>query len=125
MRQIEKLEAQNRKLAVNVFGWENDRVTVHRPSKKEANVPRINLMLIESGMKQHYCYIKRVSALLFDQSKNSNAKHYCMMCLTGFSRADLLANHEKHCNGVNGTPTRIEMPEEGKKSFPSKIITKR
>ena len=37
-----------------------------------------------------------------------------MMCLTGFSRADLLENHKKYCNGVNGRPTRIEMPEEGK-----------
>ena len=36
------------------------------------------------------------------------------MCLTGFSRADLLENHKKYCNGVNGRPTRIEMPEEGK-----------
>ena len=70
-------------------------------------------MLIESGKIQHYCYVKRESALLFDQSKNRNAKH-CMMCLTGFSRADLLENHKKYCNGVNGRPTRIEMPEEGK-----------
>ena len=111
--QIDKLEAQNRNLAINVFGWENNRVSVHRVSKKEANVLRINLMLIESGMAQRYCYVKKVSALLFDQSKNSNAKHYCMMCLTGFSRADLPVSHKKYCNGVNATPTRIEMAEEG------------
>ena len=36
------------------------------------------------------------------------------MCLTGFTRADILENHKKYCNGVNGRPTRIEMPEEGK-----------
>ena len=87
---------------------------VHRLSKKESNVPRINLMLIEKGEKQHYCYVKRVSALLFDQSKHRDAKHFCMMCLTGFTRADILENHKKYCNGVNGRPTRIEMPEEGK-----------
>ena len=71
-------------------------------------------MLIESGIIQHYCYVKRVSALLFDQTKNSNAKHYCMLCLTGFSREDSLKSQKKYCNGVNGRPTRIEMPEEGK-----------
>ena len=114
VKQIDKLEAQNGNLAINVFGWENDCVIVHRINRKEPNVPRINLMLIESGEIQHYCYVKRESALLFDQSKNRNAKHYCMMCLTGFSRADLLVNHKKYCNGVNGRPTRIEMPEEGK-----------
>ena len=80
-------------------------------------MPRINLMLIESGIIQHYCYVKRVSALLFDQTKNSNTKHYCMMCLTGFARADLLENHKKYCNGVNGRPTRIEISEEGKNTL--------
>ena len=113
-KQIEKLEVQNRNLAINVFGWENDCVIVHRISKKEAKVSWISLLLIESGEKQHYCYVRRVSALLFDQSKKRNAKHYCMLCLTGFSRQDLLKNHKKYCNGVNGKPTRIEMPEEGK-----------
>jgi len=125
VEQIEKLEAQNPKLAINVFGWENDCVIVHHISRKQANVPRINLMLIESGEIQHYCYVKKVRALLFDQRKNRNAKHFCMMCLTGFSRADLLVDHKKYCNGVNGLPTMIEMPEEGKTSFPSKTTKNR
>ena len=86
---------------------------VHQISKKQANAPRINLMLIESGEIQHYCYVKRESALLFDQTKHRDAKHFCMLCLTGFSRADLLVSHKKYCNGVNGRPTRIVMPEEG------------
>ena len=80
-------------------------------------MPRINLMLIESGIIQHYCYVKRVSTLLFDQTKHQHAKHHCMICLTGFSRADLLESHKKYCKGVNGTPTRIEMPEEGKNTL--------
>jgi len=69
VKQIEKLEAQNPKLAINVFGWKNDCVIVYRISQKQANVPRINLMLIESGEFQHYCYVKRESALLFEQTK--------------------------------------------------------
>ena len=116
VKQIDKLEAQNKKLAINVFGWENNCVIVHRISRKEPNVPRINLMLIESGEIQHYCYVKRESALLFDKSINSKT-FYCMMCLTRFTRADLLENHKKYCNGVNGRPTRIKMPEEGKNTL--------
>ena len=80
VKQIDKLEAQNKKLAINVFGWENNSVIVHRISRKEPNIPRINLMLIESGEIQHYCYVKRESALLFDKAKN-NKTFYCMMCL--------------------------------------------
>ena len=114
VKQMDKLEAQNANLAINVFGWENDHVIVHRVSKKEAHVPRINLMLIASGEKRHYCFVERLSALLFDQTKSHHTKHYCVMCLTGFTTEDLLVNHKKYCNGVKGRPTRIEMPEEGK-----------
>ena len=90
-------------------------VIVHRISEKEKSVPRIELMLIESGEKQHYFYVKRVSALLYDQSKSHNTKHYCMLCMNGFSREDLLVDHEKYCNGLKGKPTRIKMPKEEKK----------
>ena len=113
VKQINKLEAQNGNLAINVFGWENNTVIVHRISRKEPVVPRINLMLIESGEIQHNCFVKRESALLFDKAIN-NKTFYCMMCLTRFRRAHLLEDHKKYCNGVNGRPTRIEMPEEGK-----------
>ena len=112
IKQIDKLEKQNPNLAINVFGWEKDTVIVHRISTKEPNVPRINLMLIESGVIQHYCWVKRESALLFDKAIN-NKTFYCMMCLTRFTRAHLLVDHKKYCNGVNDRPTKIDMPEEG------------
>ena len=112
VKQINKLEKQNPNLAINVFGWEKDTVIVHRISSKEKSVKRINLMLIESGKKQHYCWVKRESALLFDKVRN-NKTFYCMRCLTRFTRAHTLVEHEKYCNGVNGRPTKIDMPEEG------------
>ena len=112
LKQIDNLEKQNQNLAINVFGWEKETVIVHRISRKEKSVKRINLMLIESGERQHYCWVKRVSALLFDKAIN-NKTFYCMLCLSRFTKAHVLVEHEKHCNGVNGRPTRIEMPEEG------------
>ena len=57
---MEKFKEQNRNLAINVFG---KYVIVHRQSKKKAKVPRINLMLIESGEKQHYCYVVMQSTI--------------------------------------------------------------
>ena len=30
----------------------------------------------------------------------------------GFSKREILAEHEKHCKGIEGKPTRIEMPNE-------------
>ena len=115
VKQIDKLEAQNTNLAIKVFGWEDGRVIVHRISERnvENDVKEVNLMLLESGMLQHYCCVKRVSALLFDKAIN-NKTFYCMMCLTRFTRAHTLEEHKKYCKGVNNRPIRIEMPEEGK-----------
>ena len=123
VKQIDKLEAQNENLAINVFGWENenDCVIVHRISKKEKSVPRINLMLIESGEIRHYCFVKRVSALLYDQSKHRDTKHYCLLCLTGFSREDLLENHKKYCNGLKGKPTTGLICQKRRKNI-SKLL---
>ena len=112
VKQIDKLEKQNPNLAINVFGWEKDTVIVHRISSKEKSVKKINLTLIESGEIQHYCWVKRESALLFDKAIN-NKTFYCMRCLTRFTRAHTLVEHEKYCSGVNGRPTKIDMPEEG------------
>ena len=47
VKQIDKLEAQNKNLAINVFGWEKNSVVVHRISRKEVKVSWINLILIE------------------------------------------------------------------------------
>ena len=111
IKQIDKLEAQNENLAINVLGW-SDRVIVYRVSKKPKEVNRINLMLIESGEIQHFTYVKRINALLYNQTRHNESKHYCFMCLMGFFKNEILAEHEKHCEGIEGKPKRIEKPNE-------------
>ena len=109
-----------------MFGWKDDHVEIHRVSERreEKNVKLVNLILIEKGMNQHYCWIKRESALLFDKKMN-NKTFYRMMCLTRYSREHMLLEHKKYCNGVNGWPTRIVMPEEGKNTLSFQTIKSR
>ena len=114
LKDINNLEKQNPALAINVHGWENDNVIVHRISEKDKSIRRINLMLLHKDGNTHYCFVKRLPALLYDQTKHRNKKHFCEMCLTGFTTADILANHTRYCNGINRRPRKIEMPEEGK-----------
>jgi len=64
--QIDKLERQSPNLDINVYGWENDRVIVHRISEKQTEIPRINLMITQQGENTHYSYVKRLTALLYD-----------------------------------------------------------
>ena len=122
--QIDRLERQNLNLAINVFGWENGHVVVHRISEKGGETPRINLMLTKQGENTHYSLVKRLSALLFDQSKNSNSKHFCERCLHGYWRRELLERHKPECKGLLKSPNRTEMPKEGENKMAFKNFYK-
>ena len=117
--QIDKLERQNPNLAINVFGWENEQVIVHRISEKEGNTPRINLMITKQGDNTHYSWVKRLTALLYDQNRHNESKNFFERCLHGYSRKELLERHKPECKGLLKSPTRTEMlkEEENKMSF--------
>ena len=55
--QIGMLERENQNLGINVFGWENEQVVVHRISEKGGEISRINLMITKQGENTHYSYI--------------------------------------------------------------------
>ena len=111
--QIDRLERQNENLAINVFGWENERVVVHRISEKDGEIPRINLMITKQGENTHYSYVKRLTALLYDQNRHNESKHFCERCLHGYTMIDLFEKHKPECRGLLKSPTRTEMPKQG------------
>ena len=122
--QTDRLERQNLNLAINVFGWENGHVVVHRISEKGGEIPRINLMITKQGENTHYSFVKRLSALLFDRSKNSNSKHFCERCLHSYTTIDLLEKHKPECKGLLKSPTRTEMPKQGENKMAFKNFYK-
>ena len=63
--QIDRLEGQNPNLAINVFGWEKESVIVHRHEAR------------------HYSWVKRLAALLYDQNRHNESKHFYEHCLHG------------------------------------------
>ena len=113
VKQIDRLEKQNPNLAINVFGWEKERVIVHRITEKGFDAQTINLMITTQGENTHYSYVKRLTALLHDQSRYRGVKHFCERCLHGYTTSDLLERHKPECKGLLKTPTRTEMPKEG------------
>ena len=46
LSQITKVETLNN-LAINVYGWENNKVIIHRISNQPHNVKRINTLIVE------------------------------------------------------------------------------
>ena len=105
-----------------MFAWEDGRVVVHRISEKGGETPRINLMLIKQGA--HYSYVKRLSALLYDQSRPNESKQFCERCLHGYTTSGLLERHKPECKGLLKSPTRTEMPKEGENKMAFKNLFK-
>jgi len=107
------LERQNPNLAINMFGWDKEQVIVHRISERGGNIHRINLMITKQGENTHYSYVKRLAALLYDQNRHNDSKHFCKRCLHGYSRKELLERHKPECTGLLKSPTRTEMLKDG------------
>ena len=111
--QIDRLERQNPNLAINVCGWENGQVIAHRISEKGGEIPRMNLMITKQGENTHYSWVKRLTALLYDQNRHNERKHFCERCLYGYKRRDLLERHKPECKGLLKSPTRTDIPKVG------------
>ena len=112
--QISKVETLNN-LAINVYGWENNKVIIYRISNQPYDVKRINTLLLEQDEKSHYVLIKNLNRLL--NSKNDKQMFYCERCLIGFTRDDLSQSHLVECRGINEQAVRIQMPTENNKSI--------
>ena len=66
--------------------------------------------MFSQGTTKHYCLIKDLNKLLYDQNRHKARMYYCHYCLHGFIREDLLQDHEPHC--CQHGPQRIELPNE-------------
>ena len=71
-------------------------------------------MLTESGDIQHHSHVKRIGALLYDQTKHKARKHFCSLCLSSFTMKENLKRHEEVSIGINCRPTKAEMPKQEK-----------
>ena len=76
-------------------------------------------MIMKQGDNSHYSWVKRLTALLYDQNRHNESKSFCEQCLHGYQTRDLLERHKPDCKGLLKSPTRTEMPKvgENKMSF--------
>ena len=105
-----KVEKQN-SIRINVFGYEDGQSFPINISK-ETFEDQMNLLLITKDEKKHYILIKDFNALMYNQSKHKERKHFCMYCLQCFSSERVLANHVNNCLTINGAQA-INMPKQG------------
>ena len=113
---IPKFEKNNHDISVNVFGLsDSNKVNiVYYPlyiSKNQSTErTHVNLLLLEKDGKTHYCLIKDLNKMLYNQSKHKARKYFCTNCLHGFNKQSLLDNHKVIC--TKHDPMTIVMPTE-------------
>ena len=115
LSQLIRLENLNVKITfqVNVFGFEDVLFPIY--ITKEHFGIHVNLLLYSEGITRHFCFIKDLNKLLYDQSTHKARMFYCRHCLHGFIREDLLQEHEPHC--CQHGAQHIELPNEDNASL--------
>ena len=76
---ISRFEKRNN-IAVSVFGHENSSCFPVYISHFEGQ-KHINLLLISNSDINHYCWIKDLNRLLYDQTNHHERKYFCRFCL--------------------------------------------
>ena len=110
LKQIERFEKQN-SYSINVYGWRGGNVYPLRISE-HTNEQEINLILLTNGKNNHYCWIKRMSALVTSQiNKHKGKRYFCKYCCNSFPTEESLREHVEYCSEQKAV--RVEMPEKG------------
>ena len=95
-----KIEVLNN-ICVNVFCYENKMVYPVYLSNRCFNDSR-DLLLTSNEFTSHYVYIKDISRLVFNKTKNKNKKYFSKSCLQCFSIEKVLKEHKEDCLMING-----------------------
>ena len=110
LKDIDKFENQNPEIGVNVYGYDKE-VHILRTNKKDPQ-NAIDLLLITSEEKQHYCWIKNFSRLVGSQvTKDGHKIYFCKRCLNHFSKPEKLNDHIEICKEKSAC--KIEVPKPG------------
>ena len=118
-KDINRFEKQNPNISISVLGYSKDeRVYPLRISKytkckkKDEREHNITLLLIKNGDNSHYCYVKRLSALLTSQVNNHKSKlYYCLNCLNGYDDMEKLDKHKEYCSENESIKINMPPPE--------------
>ncbi len=115
---IKKFERQNPNILIALYTWKVKGLVPIRIPPKNENKTLVRLLLIDDGEKQHYCWIKDLSKLINNRSKNGHRQYICDWCL-GHVTLDK-KKHEEHmedCLKVSKSPQKTEPAKEKNKVY--------
>ena len=89
------------KICINVFFNENETTyPVYLSDQKFSD--SIDLLLISNEFVSHYVYINNFNRFMFNKTKHTGKKYFCINCLQCFSNEKILNEHKKDCLVING-----------------------
>ena len=104
---IKQFEKRNANISVNVFGWNGYVFSLKNVEEEKEH--HVDLILLTSEFKTHYCLVKNFSCLAASQvSRNGHERFFCKRCLNSFPSVESLKKHQVICGEFEAT--RIEVP---------------
>ena len=119
LKDIKRFEKQNLDISISVLGYSKDeriyplRISKFTKVKKEDERKyNIVLLLIKNGDNSHYCYVKKLSALLSSQvNKHDHKLYFCLNCLNGYDEPEKLEKHKEYCSEEESIKINMPPPE--------------
>ena len=119
LKGIKRFEKQNPDISISVLGYgENEKVyplqisKFAKVKKQDERKHNITLLLIKNGNNSHYCYVKKISALLTTQlNKRKSKLYYCLNCLNAYDKEDKLYKHKEYCSENDNIKINMPPPE--------------
>ena len=119
LKDINRFEKHNPDISISILGYSKDeriyplRISKFTKSKKEEERKyNIVLLLIKNGDNSHYCYVKKLSALLASQVNNHKGKlYFCLNCLNGYDNPEKLEQHKEYCSESESIKINMPPPE--------------
>ena len=110
LNQIPKFERMNRKISLNIFGYERGIIVLLYHTHKSVARYEINLLLY----RDHYYPIRHLSRLLCKQSGVTRKYLFCHFCLNSYLTRAALNDHETLCRKKL---QRLETPRSSQPSL--------
>ena len=119
LKDIKRFEKQNPNISISVLGYSKDarifplRISEYTKAKKEnERKHNIVLLLIKNEDNSHYCYVKKLSALLSSQvNKHDHKLYFCLNCLNGFDTPEKLEKHKEYCSEEESIKINMPSPD--------------
>ena len=119
IKDINRFEKQNPDISISVLGYSKDeriyplRISKFTKAKKEdERKHNIVLLLIKNGDNSHYCYVKKLSALLSSQvNKHDHKLYFCLNCLNGYDDPEKLEKHKEYCSEEESIKINMPSPD--------------